>query len=33
MKTDKSGRFVVTTPEKYIEIGKEHTDKDKEIYI
>ena len=31
MKTDKSGRFVVTTPEKYIEIGKEHTDKDKEI--
>ena len=31
MKTDKSGRFVVTTPEKYKELGKEHTEKDTEI--
>ena len=31
MKTDKSGRFVVTTPENYVEMGKEHTDKDIEI--
>ena len=31
LKTDKSGRFVVTTPEKYIEMGKEHTSKDVEI--
>ena len=31
VKTDKSGRFIVTTPEKYIEMGKEHTNKDEEI--
>ena len=31
LKTDKSGRFVVTTPEKYIEMGTEHTSKDTEI--
>ena len=31
MKTDKSGKFVVTTPEKYIEMGEDHTNKDTEI--
>ena len=31
MKTDKSGRFVVTTPDKYKEMGEEHTNKDEEI--
>ena len=31
VKTDKSGRFIVTTPEKYVEMGLEHTSKDKEI--
>ena len=31
MKTDKSGKFVVTTPEAYVNMGKEHTDKDEEI--
>ena len=31
VKTDKSGKFIVTTPEKYIEMGKEHTDKDIEV--
>ena len=31
MKTDKSGKFVVTTPENYIKMGEEHTKKDEEI--
>ena len=31
MKTDKSGRFVVTTPDKYKEMGEEHTNKGEEI--
>ena len=31
MKTDKSGRFIVTTPEEYVKMGEEHTGKDKEI--
>ena len=31
MKTDKSGKFVVTTPEKYVEMGEDHTSKDIEI--
>ena len=31
VKTDKSGRFIVTTPDNYVEMGKEHTDKDEEI--
>ena len=31
LKTDKSGRFIVTTPEKYVEMGREHTKKDTEI--
>ena len=31
MKTDKSGRFIVTSPAKYIEMGGEHTKKDTEI--
>ena len=31
LKTDKSGRFIVTTPDMYIEMGKEHTTKDREI--
>ena len=31
MKTDKSGKFVLTTPEEYIKMGEEHTDKDREI--
>ena len=31
MKTDKSGKFVVTTPENYIKMGEEHTKKDEEV--
>ena len=31
MKTDKSGRFVVTTPEEYLKMGEEHTRKDQEV--
>ena len=31
MKTDKSNKFAVTTMEKYIELGKKHVNKDKEI--
>ena len=31
MKTDKSSRFVVTTPEEYLAMGAEHTSKDIEI--
>ena len=31
MKTDKSSKFVVTTPEDYKEMGKEHIEKDEEI--
>ena len=31
MKTDKSGKFVVTTPELYVKMGEEHTSKDVEI--
>ena len=31
LKTDKSSRFVVTTPENYLEMGREHTDKDEEV--
>ena len=31
MKTDKSGRFLVITPEQYLEMGKVHTSTDKEI--
>ena len=31
MKTDKSGRFLVTTPEEYLKMGEVHTEKDKEI--
>ena len=30
MKTDKSGKFVVTTPENYIKMGEEHNKKDEE---
>ena len=29
MKTDKSGKFCVTTEDKYIEMGKEHVEGDK----
>ena len=31
MKTDKSSKFVVTTPEEYKNMGKEHTEKDEEV--
>ena len=31
LKTDKSSRFVVTTLENYLEMGREHTDKDEEV--
>ena len=31
LKTDKSGKFVVTTPERYEKMGREHTDKDEEV--
>ena len=31
MKTDKSNKFVVTTPDNYVKMGEEHTAKDKEI--
>ena len=31
LKTDKSGKLVICTPEAYLEMGKEHTDKDVEI--
>ena len=31
LKTDKSGRFVVTSPEHYVQMGREHTDKDEEV--
>ena len=31
MKTDKSSRFIVTTPDDYVEMGKEHTAKDEEV--
>ena len=31
MKTDKSNKFVVTTPDNYAEMGEEHIKKDKEI--
>ena len=33
MKTDKSSKFVVTTPEEYVKMGEEHTKKDEEIEI
>ena len=31
LKADKSSRFVVTTLENYLEMGREHTDKDEEV--
>ena len=31
MKTDKSGKFAVTTKEKYMEMGKVHLGEDKEV--
>ena len=31
MKTDKSSKFVITTPDEYIKMGEEHTVKDREI--
>ena len=31
MKTDKSSKFAVTTPENYVIMGQEHTCKDIEI--
>ena len=33
MKTDKSGRFVVTNEQEYVKMGQEHTNKDIEITI
>ena len=31
MKTDKSGKFVITTPEEYLKMGEEHIKNDREI--
>ena len=31
MRTDKSSKFVITTPEEYVKMGEEHTQNDKEI--
>ena len=31
--TDKSGRFAIMTRDQYLEAGRKHTDKDREVDI